>query len=52
MSGEVLLLRHVMKLLVLDLRLRLTVFSQRESCYARDKLLYNSLLWHLYVVRC
>lgn len=51
--GEVLLLRHVVKLLALDLRLRIRVFSSRGSqCQPRKKLIYNSLLWHLYTVSC
>ena len=47
--GEVLLLRHVMKLMTLDLQLRTKVFYLRErQC---EKLIYNSILWHLYAVQ-
>ena len=49
MHGEVLLLRHVMKLMTLDLQLRVKVFYLRErQC---EKLIYNSILWHLYAVQ-
>ena len=49
MHGEVLLLRHVMKLMTLDLQLRTKVFYLRErQC---EKLIYNSILWHLYAVQ-
>ena len=49
--GDVLLLRHVVKLLALDLRLRIRVFQLRgPDCKARVKLLYGSILWSLYAV--
>ncbi len=49
MHGEVLLLRHVMKLMALDLQLRVKVFYLRDrQC---EKLIYNSILWHLYAVQ-
>ncbi|CAL5229954.1 g13383 [Coccomyxa viridis] len=47
--GDVLLLRHVVRLLALDLRLRIRVFHLRgPDCKARVKLLYSSILWSLY----
>ena len=49
--GDVLLLRHVVRLLALDLRLRIRVFHLRgPDCKARVKLLYSSILWSLYAV--
>ena len=49
MHGEVLLLRHVIKLMTLDLQLRVKVFYLREC--RREKLIYNSILWRLYAVQ-
>ena len=49
MHGEVLLLRHMIKLMTLDLQLRVKVFYLRERhC---EKLIYNSILWRLYAVQ-
>ena len=49
MHGEVLLLRHVITLMKLDLQLRVKVFYlQERQC---EKLIYNSILWHLYAVQ-
>ena len=50
--GDVLILRHVVKLLALDLRLRIRVFTLRgPACKIRVKLLYSSILWNIYAVR-
>ena len=48
MHGEVLLLQHITKLIAMDLQLRIKVFLLRE-CQC-EKLIYNSILWHLYAV--
>ncbi len=49
--GDVLLLRHVVMLLALDLRLRIRAFQLRgPDCEARLKLLFSSILWSLYAV--
>lgn len=51
MYGDALLLRHVVKLLAIDLRLRIKVSSLRgPQQETRQKLMYNSILWNLYVV--
>ena len=49
MQGEVLLLRHIIKLMAMDLQLRVQVFCLRK-CQC-EKLIYNSILWHLYAVQ-
>ena len=46
-----LLLQHVMKLLAIDLRLRIKVSSLRGAQQeTRQKLMYNSILWNVYAV--
>jgi hypothetical protein len=51
MYGDALLLRHVVKLLAIDLRLRIKVSSLRGAQQeTRQKLMYNSILWNVYAV--
>jgi hypothetical protein len=51
MYGDVLLLRHVLKLLAIDVRLRIKISSLRGGQQEiRQKLICNSIMWNLYAV--